>query len=74
MDKSERLEFAKSVIDNPGDYKVCVVCRALVDKNEAVCPDCAAYRFDESVHSVQMQAEQFALKDPETLGHSEALV
>lgn len=50
--QSNHKEIATTVANDPGSYKLCLVCGALVDKAAAVCPDCMAYRFDTDAEHV----------------------
>lgn len=53
---SERLMKAREIASNPSSYKVCEGCDSIVGFSVAVCPNCHAYRFDESVTRVVDQA------------------
>ena len=45
------------------DYKVCEGCGSIVLKKALLCPNCHAYRFDEAVTRVILQAEILGSRD-----------
>jgi rRNA maturation endonuclease Nob1 len=51
-----------SIIENWRWYKVCEGCENVVDKIDAICPVCLAYRFDESRVRIVQQAEIISKK------------
>ena len=53
----ERASAAAKILAKPGDYKVCEGCGSIVLKKALLCPNCHAYRFDESTPLVIRQAE-----------------
>ncbi len=60
----DRASAAAKILAKPADYKVCEGCGSIVLKKALLCPNCHAYRFDESTPLVIKQAE--------TLGSREA--
>jgi NADH pyrophosphatase NudC (nudix superfamily) len=53
----ERAGAAAKILAKPADYKVCEGCGSIVLKKALLCPNCHAYRFDESTPLVIKQAE-----------------
>jgi len=53
----DRANAAAKILAKPGDYKVCEGCGSIVLKKALLCPNCHAYRFDESTPLVIKQAE-----------------
>ena len=53
----ERASAAAKILAKPADYKVCEGCGSIVLKKALLCPNCHAYRFDESTPLVIKQAE-----------------
>ncbi len=54
----ERAGAAAKILAKPADYKVCEGCGSIVLKKALLCPNCHAYRFDESTPLVIKQAER----------------
>ena len=53
----DRAGAAAKILAKPADYKVCEGCGSIVLKKALLCPNCHAYRFDESTLLVIKQAE-----------------
>ena len=53
----DRAGAAAKILAKPADYKVCEGCGSIVLKKALLCPNCHAYRFDESTPLVIQQAE-----------------
>ena len=53
----DRAGAAAKILTKPADYKVCEGCGSIVLKKALLCPNCHAYRFDESTPLVIKQAE-----------------
>jgi hypothetical protein len=53
----DRASAAAKILAQPSEYKVCEGCGSIVLKKALLCPNCHAYRFDESVTRVILQAE-----------------
>jgi NADH pyrophosphatase NudC (nudix superfamily) len=53
----DRAHAAAKILAKPADYKVCEGCGSIVLKKALLCPNCHAYRFDESTPLVIEQAE-----------------
>jgi len=53
----DRAGAAAKILAKPADYKVCEGCGSIVLKKALLCPNCHAYRFDESTPWVIKQAE-----------------
>lgn len=53
----DRATAAAKILAQPSEYKVCEGCGSIVLKKALLCPNCHAYRFDESVTRVILQAE-----------------
>ena len=66
-------EIATTVANDPGSYKLCAVCGAIVDKNADSCPDCAAYRFDEDVERVVNAALDLGARGSSAISHLDTL-
>ena len=66
-------EIATTVANDPGSYKLCAVCGAIVDKNAESCPDCAAYRFYEDVERVVNAALDLGARGSSAISHLDTL-
>lgn len=53
---SSRIEKAKEIANNPGNYKVCEGCDSIVGSSTVICPNCHGYRFDADHSRVVDQA------------------
>ncbi|MGB1937830.1 MAG: hypothetical protein ACPH5P_09610 [Akkermansiaceae bacterium] len=51
-----RMDKAKEIANNPGNYKVCEGCDSIVGASASMCPNCHSYRFDEDNSRVVDQA------------------
>lgn len=51
-----RLDKAKEIANNPGDYKVCEGCDSIVGYGTVICSNCHGYRFDTEATRVVDQA------------------
>jgi len=51
-----RIDKAKEIANNPGDYKVCEGCDSIVGADTTLCPNCHGYRFDDGASRVVDQA------------------
>jgi len=58
-----RASAAAKIIAHPSDYKVSEGCGSIVLKKALLCPNCHAYRFDEAVNRVVLQAEVLGSRD-----------
>ncbi len=56
-DPTPRASAAAKILSHPADYKVCEGCGSIGLKKALLCPNCHAYRFDEGVNRVILQAE-----------------
>lgn len=54
--QQSRLDKAKEIANNPGDYKVCEGCDSIVGNGTVICPNCHGYRFDTEATRVVDQA------------------
>lgn len=59
-ENTEEDDFIQSVLDKPEDYKICEVCRSIIDKSADICPDCYAYRFNCDAQAVADYVLDFA--------------
>jgi RNA polymerase subunit RPABC4/transcription elongation factor Spt4 len=62
--ENSRKEAAAKIIAAPNKFKICESCGSIVVKKADVCPNCNAYRFDESPEAVITQAELLAARAP----------
>jgi len=53
----DRASASAKILAKPADDKVCEGCGSIVLKKALLCPNCHAYRFDESTPLVIKQAE-----------------
>ncbi len=53
---TDRMQKAKEIAANPSQFKVCEGCDSIAGILADVCPNCHAYRFDESPSKVVDQA------------------
>ena len=67
--KTNRLEIATTISNDPSSYKLCAVCGSIVDKTVTNCPDCYAYRFDVDATHVADAALDYAVKPQQTVSH-----
>ena len=51
-----RMDKAKEIANNPGNYKVCEGCDSIVGAGASMCPNCHSYRFDEDHSRIVDQA------------------
>ncbi len=65
----DRKEMANTIVNDPGSYKICVVCGAIVDKAVDACPDCLAYRFDDNAAHVADHALDMAVRPQTAVSH-----
>ncbi len=56
QDKQLIAQYTKS----PTDYKICLVCKSIIERQAPSCPDCYAYRFNESAEDVLNHALSMA--------------
>ncbi|MBT8036949.1 MAG: hypothetical protein KJO21_05345 [Verrucomicrobiae bacterium] len=54
--QQSRIEKAKEIANNPGNYKVCEGCDSIVGSGTHICPNCHGYRFDPEASRVVDQA------------------
>lgn len=54
--QQSRLDKAKEIANNPGNYKVCEGCDSIVGSGTILCPNCHGYRFDDEASRVVDQA------------------
>ncbi len=54
--QQSRLDKAKEIANNPGNYKVCEGCDSIVGSATIICPNCHGYRFDPEATRVVDQA------------------
>ena len=66
-------EIATTVVNDPANYKLCMVCGAIVDKASATCPDCLAYRFDADPAAVADRALDYAAHPQHAVSHHDTL-
>jgi RNA polymerase subunit RPABC4/transcription elongation factor Spt4 len=69
--EDSRKEAAAKIIASPNKFKVCESCGSIVMKKADVCPNCNAYRFDESPKTVVTQAELLAARAPLSVEHED---
>ena len=53
---TKRMKKAQEIASNPSAFMVCEGCDSIVVLSVAVCPNCHAYRFDQSPARVVDQA------------------
>ena len=53
---SDRMKKAQEIASNPSAFKVCEGCDSILAATAHVCPNCHAYRFDDSAARVVDQA------------------
>ena len=71
--RQDYKEIATTVVNDPMNYKLCVVCGAIVDKEAPTCPDCLAYRFDDSPSRVADAALDLASRPQHAVSHHDTL-
>jgi len=60
----ERLAAAAKIKAAPHNFKVCESCGSIVARKSVACPNCSAYRFDDSGEHVIHQADLLASRAP----------
>jgi uncharacterized OB-fold protein len=63
-EQQDRHVLAAKIKESPQDYKVCEGCGSIVLKKTAICPNCNAYRFNNTTESILSQAEVLANRSP----------
>lgn len=53
---NDRMQKAKEIAANPSQFKVCEGCDSITGIKADICPNCHAYRFDDSPAKVVDQA------------------
>lgn len=59
QDETEPATYAERLpeaVKSPDKFKMCLVCGHIVGKEEALCPHCKAYRFEEEASVVSNAA------------------
>jgi recombinational DNA repair protein RecR len=69
--EDSRKEAAAKIMAAPGKFKVCESCGSIVMKKADVCPNCNAYRFDDSPATVVAQAGLLAARAPLSVEHED---
>ena len=67
--QQDRMEMAKSIIEDPISYKICIVCEAIVDRECDCCPACSAYKFNSNSEDVVNRAIDIAAKPQTAIAH-----
>ncbi len=56
MPKTNQKQHDKRLIteytQSPMNYKICLICKTIIEKQCSSCPDCYGYRFNESADDV----------------------
>lgn len=52
----DRAKSAAKIVKSPANYKICQGCESIVLMKAHTCPNCASYRFEESMAEVIKQA------------------
>ncbi len=63
----ERARQADKIVKNPTQYKICEGCDSIVMAKSSVCPNCASYRFEESVVQIIRQARILGMRQRTTV-------
>lgn len=58
-----RKDIAKSIADNPNEYKICEGCESIVVIATQICPNCHGYRYNTQEAAVIEQAELLGSRD-----------
>ena len=69
--EDSRRKAAEQITGAPQRYKVCESCGSIVLKKSDVCPNCNAYRFDDSPEAVVAQAQLLAVRAPLSVEHED---
>lgn len=67
----KRRNSAREICRNLEEYKVCETCLSILYQDNAVCPLCAGYRFNEHADQIMFIAASCACRD---LGLTEPLI
>ncbi|RYD36560.1 MAG: hypothetical protein EOP86_05675 [Verrucomicrobiaceae bacterium] len=59
----DRAKSAAKIIKSPANYKICQGCDSIVLMKAHTCPNCASYRFEESMAAVIRQARLLARRE-----------
>lgn len=65
--QQNRKEMASTIVNSPHAYKICLICGGIVDSMTPVCPDCGAYRFNDTPDDVMNQALTLASEPEKTI-------
>lgn len=71
--RQDHKEIATTVANDPGSYKLCMVCGAIVDKTADICPDCMAYRFDTDIEHIANRALDLGRAPSQAVSHLDTL-
>ena len=52
----DRARQADKIVKNPAQYKICEGCDSIILSKAHTCPNCASYRFQDSVDAIISQA------------------
>jgi predicted Zn-ribbon and HTH transcriptional regulator len=63
----ERARQADKIVKNPAQYKICEGCDSIVLQKAATCPNCASYRFEESIELIVKQARILGMRQRSTV-------
>lgn len=71
--RQDHKEIATTVANDPGSYKICLVCGTITDKTADTCPDCMAYRFDADPEHVADRALDLGKAPGNAVSHLDTL-
>ena len=69
--KQTHQELAAKVLNDPSGFKTCEGCGTVVERDVAMCPECKAYRFDETEEHVVERAILLASREQKTVSPDE---
>ncbi len=66
--EQDRKDLAQEIAEKPHQYKICEVCGAIVPRNEEICPECYAYRFNEDDQAISDHVLDLVSKPQQAVG------
>ncbi len=62
-----RQKAAKQIAESPQDFKICEGCESIVMINVQMCPNCHAYRFNQSEEDIIKHAEILGSREQQSV-------
>ncbi len=56
MNKKDQLkhseDYIETILESPQHYKICLICKMIIDSDLSSCPHCYGYRFETGAEAV----------------------